>query len=170
MHEPVSPAETEADIPRPPSDLLARYADGAAVLRSSIATLDAMALRRRPIAGKMSSIEVVCHIVDADQYMCDRMKRTIATEQPLLVGVESVLYLEPLHYQDRDPELQLRLLAVQRQQMLADLKDLPVEAWERTANHSEIGTVTLRDLLELAVNHLESHMDAIAEKRAALGA
>ena len=169
MYEPLKPTETEADAPMPPSDLLARYADGATVLANSIAGLDGSALRKRPIADKMSSIEVVCHIVDADQFMCDRMKRTIATERPELMGVDGIAYLEALHYHDRDPRLDIRLLEVQRAQMLADLKRLPVEAWERTANHSEIGTVSLRDLLELAVNHLESHMDAIAEKRAALG-
>jgi len=116
----------------------------------------------------MSSLEVVCHVVDADQYMCDRMKRTIATERPLLIGVESVDYLVPLHYHDRDPELDLRLLEVQREQMAADLDLVPAEAWERSAIHSEVGLLTLRQILAHAVRHLESHIEAIAEKRAAL--
>ena len=151
------------------ADLIARYAAGAEVLRSAIAGLPADALRARPIAGKMSSLEVVAHVVDADQYMCDRMKRTIATERPLLMGVESVDYLEPLHYQDRGVELDIRMLEVQRDQMLADLKRLPELAWERSAVHSEVGLLTLRQLLAHATVHLESHVSAIAEKRAALG-
>jgi hypothetical protein len=85
------------------------------------------------------------------------------------MGVESVNYLEPLHYHDRDPELEIRLLGVQREQMLADLLLLPSEAWARTCIHSEVGRLTLQQLLSHAVRHLESHVEAIAEKRAAMG-
>ncbi|HEY5541429.1 MAG TPA: DinB family protein [Coriobacteriia bacterium] len=168
MPDSTSPVAAITANPDSPADLLARYRRGAAVLRDAIAGLDAAALRSRPIAGKMSSLEVVCHVVDADQYMCDRMKRTIATERPLLIGVESVDYLVPLHYHDRDPELDLRLLEVQREQMAADLDLVPAEAWERSAIHSEVGLLTLRQILAHAVRHLESHIEAIAEKRAAL--
>ena len=111
--------------PDSPGDLLLRYADGGAVLRGAIAGLDAEALRSRPIAGKMSSLEVLCHIVDADQFMCDRMKRTIGTQRPLLIGVEAIDYLKLLHYHDRDPELDIRLLETQREQMAADLARIP---------------------------------------------
>ena len=36
--------------------------------------------------------------------------------------------------------------------------------------HTEVGLVTLRDLVEHAVDHLEDHVARIAEKRAVLGA
>ena len=104
-----------------PAELLEAYREGPAVLREAVAGLDAEALRARPIAGKMSSLEVLCHIVDSDQFMCDRMKRTIATSRPLLVGIESADYPGPLGYLERDPELDLRLLEVQREQLAADL-------------------------------------------------
>jgi hypothetical protein len=152
-----------------PVELLHRYTRGAAVLREAVAGLDGVALRARPIAGKMSSLEVVCHIVDADQFMCDRMKRTIGTERPLLMGVESVDYLERLHYHSRDPQLELRLLEIQREQMAADIGRLGDDAWGRTAVHSESGLVTLLDLFAHAVDHLESHALTIAEKRATMG-
>ena len=154
---------------RSASELLAAYVVGAQVLRWTISGLDADALRARPIAGKMSSLEVVAHIVDSDQFMCDRLKRTVATDRPLLVGVESANYPEPLGYHDRDPELDIRLLEVQREQMASDLARLAPEAWERVAIHTEIGAVSLLDLFEHAVDHLESHVTAIAEKRTALG-
>lgn len=167
MSDSTSPNATA--IPGAPDDLLARYAEGAAALRAAIAGLDSDALRARPIAGKMSSLEVMSHIADSDQFMCDRMKRTIATERPLLIGVESASYPEPLSYHERDPELDIHLVAVQREQMLADLQRLSSDAWERTAIHSEVGSLTLRQLLNHAVRHLEDHLETIAEKRAALG-
>jgi len=150
-------------------DLIARYLAGPGVLRETIAGMTPIQLQARPIAGKMSSQEVVCHIVDADQFLADRLKRTIATERPLLMGVESVDYLEPLHYSDRDLDLDIRLLDVTREQMAADLSRIPDEAWQRVGVHSEVGLVTVRQLLLHAIRHLESHAAAIDDKRAAMG-
>lgn len=164
-----SPVAAITANPESPAALLVRYAAGADVLRASIHGLDAEALRARPIAGKMSSLEVVAHIVDADQFMCDRMKRTISTDRPLLMGVDGITYLEHLRYHERNPDLDIRLLEVQREQMLADLQRLPAESWERAAIHSEVGALTLHRLLAHAVRHLESHVDTIAEKRTAMG-
>ncbi len=152
-----------------PTELIAAYKRGPAVLREALAGMDAEALQTRPIAGKMSSMEVACHIADSDQFMCDRIKRTLATEKPLLMGVESVDYVGALHYHERDLELDLRLLEVQREQMAADLDRLPADAWNRTAIHSENGLQTLVDIVEHAVEHLEDHVARIYEKRAALG-
>jgi uncharacterized damage-inducible protein DinB len=154
---------------RTPEQLLAAYRRGPAILLASIAGLGAEDLRARPIEGKMSSLEVLCHIVDSDQFMCDRIKRTIATERPLLIGVESADYPMPLHYHDRDLEIDLRLFEAQREQLAADLGRMDASVWARTAVHSEAGLVTVLDLFEHAVDHLESHVETIAEKRAALG-
>jgi len=149
--------------------LLLDYRQGPALLREAVAGMDADSLRARPIAGKMSSLEVLCHIVDSDQFMCDRIKRTIATDEPVLMGVESAVYPLPLSYHDRDPELDLRLLELQRTQLAADLDRLPAEAWTRSAMHSENGRQTLLEIFDHAVDHLESHVAAIAEKRRVLG-
>jgi len=154
---------------RSPAELIADYRRGPAVLREALAGLDATALRTRPIPGKLSSLEVACHIVDSDQFMCDRMKRTIATARPLLMGVESVDYVGALRYHERDLDLDLRLFDVQRDQMAADLARMGPEAWGRTAVHSENGTQSLVDILEHAVEHLEDHVERIYEKRRALG-
>jgi len=152
-----------------PAELLEAYRRGASVLRAAVSGLDAEALCARPIAGKMSSLEVLCHIVDSDQFMCDRIKRTIATDKPLIMGVESASYPEPLSYHERDPELDLRLLEVQREQLAADLERLDPAVWDRTAVHSENGMQTLREIFHHAVEHLEDHVERIAEKRVAMG-
>ncbi len=150
-------------------ELIAAYRRGPATLREAVAGMSAEELRARPIAGKMSSLEVLAHIVDSDQFMCDRVKRTIATDKPLLMGIESADYPGPLSYHERDPELDLRLLEVQREQLAADLDRLRPEAWERVAVHSEAGMQTLHEIFHHAVEHLEGHVLTIAEKRAALG-
>lgn len=153
---------------RSPKELIEAYVAGPELLREAVAGMDEGALRARPISGKMSSLEVLSHIVDSDQFMCDRIKRTIATDKPLLMGVESASYPSPLSYHERDPEVDLALLAAQRLQLAEDLKRLPESAWRRTAVHSENGTQTLLEIFDHAVDHLESHIRTIEEKRSAL--
>jgi hypothetical protein len=59
-------------------------------------------LRSRPVAGKWSTLEVVCHIADCEQFFADRMKRTVALDRPLLLGADGFRYPEPLRYQEHD--------------------------------------------------------------------
>ncbi len=161
--------DAQRDDGAPVHLLLERYRGGPELVRASVAGFTPEQLHAYPVPGKMSAQEVVCHIVDADQYLADRLKRTIATARPLLIGVESVLYIEPLHYRDRDLSLDLVLLEATRAQMAADLERLPPASWLRDAIHSETGLVTLRQLLLHAIVHLEGHVEAIHSKRVALG-
>jgi uncharacterized damage-inducible protein DinB len=159
----------QTDGGEPADALVAAYRRGPEILRDAIAGMDAEMLRARPVAGKMSSLWVLCHVADCEQFLADRMKRTAATERPLLVGVDATPYADLLHYDQRDPELQLRLVEVTREQMAADLDLLSADAWLRDAVHTETGLVTLRQLLVHAIRHLEWHAATIREKREALG-
>lgn len=163
-------AAAQLDDGVPVSELIARYRAGTALLRDVIANLTAEQLLAHPIPGKMSAQEVVCHVADCEQFLADRMKRTIAMDRPLLVGADGWLYPEALHYAERDLALQLALVDGTRAQLAADLGRLAPETWERTAIHTETGLVTLRQLMLHTVRHLEHHVRTIEEKRAALGA
>jgi uncharacterized damage-inducible protein DinB len=105
------------------------------------------------------------HIADSEQYFADRMKRTMAMNHPLLIGVDGALYLESLRYQDHRLEEELELIAVTRRQVARTLKLVNDDAWRRTAVHSETGLVTLRQLLLHAIHHLRHHLRFITEKR-----
>lgn len=150
-------------------ELVAAYRAGSAALRDVVFGMDAEALRARPIEGMWSTLEVLCHVADCDQFLADRMKRTVGMERPLLVGADASAYPEVLHYHDRDPELQLRLLELTREQMAADLDRLGPDEWQRTAVHTETGLVTLRQQLLHTVRHLEYHVETVRQKRVALG-
>ncbi|MDF1542377.1 MAG: DinB family protein [Anaerosomatales bacterium] len=162
-------AGAQVDDGRPVSELIEAYRSGPRFLRDSVAGLTREQLLARPIRGKMSTQEVVCHVADAEPYLADRMKRTIAMERPLLVGVDGWLYLEALRYHQRDIKLELALVDATRAQMAADLERLDESVWRRTAIHTETGLVTLRQLLLHTVNHLEGHVGTIEEKRRAMG-
>ena len=52
------------------------YLDGPAAASPRCADLSlASSSRARPVPGKWSTLEVVCHLVDSEQAWCHRMKR-----------------------------------------------------------------------------------------------
>jgi hypothetical protein len=54
-------------------DLISRYVNGAQALRSSVSRMSTEQVLARPIAGKMSTLEVVCHISDFEPVFADRL-------------------------------------------------------------------------------------------------
>lgn len=151
-----------------PTELIGAYLSGPAQLRQAVAGLTAEQLRARPIAGKWSTLEVVCHLADFEPILADRMKRILALDKPLLMGADENCFAAVLRYQDRDVEEELRLIELTRSQMGRILKALNGSDWERTGVHSERGEVTLRQIVETATRHIPHHVRFIEEKRRAL--
>src|SRR5438046_511540 len=86
-----------------PNELADQFLAGAAALRKAVAGMTREQLTARPIAGKWSTLEVVCHIADFDPVLVDRMKRIIALgDVPLLLVADENLYQKAFNYHERD--------------------------------------------------------------------
>jgi uncharacterized damage-inducible protein DinB len=169
MTAPTTLADAQRDDPDlTPADLISAYENGVEELRVTVAGMTVEQLRSRPVPGKWSTLEVVCHIADCEQFFADRLKRTVAMDRPLLLGADGFRYPEPLRYQDHDLDEELDLVTVTRRQTARTLRLVAPDAWRRTAVHSETGLVTLRQLLLHAINHLHHQLRFVAEKRAAM--
>ncbi len=145
------------------------YLAGPRALRQAVAGLSREQLTARPVPGKWSTLEVVCHIADFDPIIADRMKRVIAEDRPQLLGADETRFAAALAYHQRDLEEELVLIERTRSQMGRILRTLPDEALRRVGVHNERGPRTLEDLLSGATNHLTHHMKFIVDKRRALG-
>ena len=145
------------------------YESGAGTLRKAVAGMTREQVLARPVPGKWSTLEVVCHIADFEPIMADRMKRVIALDRPQLLGADENQFAATLAYQDRDLEDELSLIEVTRRQLARILRQLPEEAASRVGVHNERGPKTLAELLTIATNHVNHHAPFIAEKRKALG-
>src|SRR5262245_64041750 len=114
------------------------YLAGVNTLRKAVAGMTREQLIARPVAGKWSTLEVVCHIADFDPILADRMKRVIAEDNPTLVGADENRFLAALAYQDRDVEEELAIIDKTRSQLARILRKLTATALTRTGNHPEL--------------------------------
>src|SRR6266568_122720 len=129
-----------------PNELADQYLAGAAQLRKAVAGMTRQQLLARPVAGKWSTLEVLCHLADFDPILADRMKRVIAEDRPALLGADEKRFAAALAYHDRDAEEELAIIDKTRSQMGRILRKLPDSASQRVGVHNERGDVTLERL------------------------
>src|SRR3974390_914701 len=97
--------------------LIDDYIASARQLREAVAGLSPEQLKQRPIAGKWSTLEVVCHLADFEIVFADRIKRVIAEDEPALFGCDPDLFAARLAYQKRDLEEELAIVELIRKQV-----------------------------------------------------
>ncbi|MGC1275375.1 MAG: DinB family protein [Planctomycetaceae bacterium] len=144
------------------------YLAGPLRLRDAVAGMTDDELDARPIAGKMSTREVVCHVADFEPVYADRMKRVLAEDSPPLRGGDPDVWAKSLAYALRDMQEELELIDAVRKQMARILRTVPESAWSRVGIHDEAGPLALEELLRRITGHIPHHVAFIDEKRKAL--
>jgi hypothetical protein len=151
-----------------PETLIDNYLAGPQLLRKAVAGMSQEQLLARPVPGKWSTLEVICHLADFEVVFADRIKRVIAENEPTLFGGNPDLFAARLAYQQRNPEEELLLVALIRQQVARILRALKPEDFQRRGIHSESGPLTLETLVQRITGHIPHHVRFIEEKRKAL--
>jgi uncharacterized damage-inducible protein DinB len=149
--------------------LIEQYAADADRLSQAIAGLSRDELLAYPVPGTWSIQQIVLHLMDSDLISSDRMKRVIAEENPTLIGYDETAFARGLFYEALDPGLAADVFAKNRRLTAEILRRLPEEAFDRFGTHSERGRVTLTQLVQGMVDHLEHHLKFLREKRRLLG-
>ncbi len=152
-----------------PTILIDDYLDGLQMLRKAVAGMSHEQLVARPVPGKWSTLEVVCHLADFEIIFADRIKRVIAENEPTLFGGDPTVFAARLAYNERNLDEELLLIALIRQQVARILQTLKPEDFQRRGIHSESGPMTLEALVQRITGHIPHHLRFIEEKRKALG-
>ena len=150
------------------SALIDEYAAGPAELRQLVAGLSAEQVRARPIPGKWSILEVVCHLADFEPVYLDRLKVILVQDRPTFFGRDENAFAAKFAYHQRDLAEELNIIESCRQSMSRILRTLPAADFQRLGVHNEAGEMTFETLLRRVTGHVTHHAKFIAEKRAAL--
>ena len=149
--------------------LLDAYLGGPDRLRSAVTGLSREQMISRPIPGKWSVLEVVCHLADTDANIAHRIKRILSEDRPAFDRVQPDLMQAALAYHERDVEEELTLFDFGRRQIARILAASPAGAWQRTGVVGDRGDRSIAQMVDGAVQHLAHHLAFVAEKRRALG-
>ncbi len=146
------------------STLIKSYSGGAKRVRDVLRAAAAVDLDARPVEGKWSIREVVCHLADSEIVYADRMKRVIAEDNPTFFEADPNLFGPALHCQKRPLDGELNLIEAIRAHMLPILQACNANDFQRTGVHSLDGPLTLQTLLQRITDHIPHHVAFIEEK------
>ena len=145
------------------------YLAGPDKLRAAVIGLSRDQRVARPVPGKWSVLEGVCHLADTDANIAHRLKRILSEERPTFDRVQPDLMVAGLAYHARDVEQELAFLDLTRRQIARILNASPPKAWERTGIVGDRGEKTVAQMVKGAIDHLAHHLKFIVEKRLAMG-
>ena len=148
--------------------LIDDYLAGPQLLRQAVAGMSREQLLARPIPGKWSTLEVICHLADFEIVGADRIKRVIAENEPTLFDGDENLFAARLAYLERDADEELLLIETIRKQVARILRTLKPEDFQRRGIHSEAGPRTLEGFVQRSTGHIPHHVRFIQDKRKAL--
>lgn len=163
MTQPTEPADPDS-LTRLVDDYLA----GPRLLRQAVAGMSREQLLARPIPGKWSTLEVICHLADFEIVGADRIKRVIAENEPTLLGGDEKAFAARLAYHERNADEELLLIDMIRSQVARILRTLKPEDLQRRGFHSEVGPLTLQEFVQRSTRHIPHHVRFIEEKRKTL--
>lgn len=149
-------------------NLLHRYSRGAETLRAAISGLSRNEMLAHPVPGTWSIQQIVVHLLESDLIASHRMKRIIAEENPALTAYDESRFAQLLFYDAEPIDEVLTLFALNRSQTLRILRRLPAAAFRRIGTHNQRGELTLGQMVQDYVDHLEHHLQFVYRKRALL--
>src|SRR5260370_27498179 len=114
--------------------LLDTYLSGPRILRAALTGISREQMVSRPVAGRWSVLEVVCHLADTDANIAHRIMRVLSEERPVFDRVKPELMLAALAYHDRDVEDELGVFDLTRRHIGRILTASPPEAWAQTGD------------------------------------
>jgi hypothetical protein len=128
--------------------------------------LDALALipgNKREIApeGEWSAAYVVHHVADGELHFAARYLHTLGSDNPTMVFFEEERYPDALFYAKRSVAKSLASIVGIRAMVLEVLSEVAEEDWNRitTATNGEVSS--LKQLVEKADGHLQSHAEQL---------
>jgi hypothetical protein len=148
-------------------NLIRRYEQGPARLKTALAKVPPEAMKWRPAEGKWSAHEVVCHLADSESNAALRIRYLAAEENPLIVGYDQARWARVFDYHSAPLEPALAVVDSVRANTAALLRRLPEKTWSASGTHTESGRYTAEDWLAIYAEHMEKHSGQIERNVAA---
>lgn len=118
-----------------------------------------------PIPGTWSLQQIAIHMLESDLIGADRMKRIAAMDCPLLIGYDEKAFSLLPGVNELDAQKACEIFASHREMLAVVLRKLPDQAFDRYGIHNEIGKVTLAEMVDKYIAHLDGHLVHVLKKK-----
>ncbi|MEO6068859.1 MAG: DinB family protein [Gemmatimonadales bacterium] len=146
---------------------ITRYAAGPDLLRAALAEVPEEALQWRPAPGKWSAHEVIVHCADSETNSHGRIRTLVAESEPVIQGYDQDRWAQRLGYHARPLGTALVTIEAVRANTVPLLEAMTEDEWASVGRHTEVGTYSAEQWLQIYAEHLEVHAAQIRRNVAA---
>jgi len=129
------------------------------VLETMLGGIAPDVLRWKPAPDRWSISEVLSHLADCEEVLSDRVRRFVLEDTPALKEYAP----SAEGFSAGTPQEHLSRFAFTRKELVQFLRTLPPDIGARTAQHSQLGLITLEQMLNEWASHDLGHIRQIAE-------
>ena len=133
------------------------------VLETLLEGVEEETLTWKPAPGRWSIAEVLSHLADLEAVYSKRAERILGETAPALEKYDPDRAVAPGEHSRKYGEDQLVRFVEARSGTIALLSMMPPTAGTRTGVHSELGAITLTEMLNEWASHDLGHLRQIAE-------
>jgi hypothetical protein len=133
------------------------------LLETLLCDLPGELLHWKPAPDRWSISEVLAHLAALEQVYAERALRMVAEDSPAIAKYDQPGAAAHGEYSRGSAGENLAFFTRTRRSSLALLVGLPASAGSRTGVHSELGTITLAQVLNEWASHDLGHLRQIAE-------
>jgi DinB superfamily len=148
--------------------LIDQYVAGGQQLSAAYQGLSTDHLFAHPIPNTWSLHQIAVHMMDSDLIGSDRMKRIACMDKPLLVGYDETGFSQLPGSNEIDVAEAIDIFERNRKLTAKILYRLTDADFQRYGIHTEKGKVTLEQMVQNYIQHLEGHLVWVQKKRALL--
>jgi len=151
---------------RSPMALIAFLRSTPAVFHSLLLLLSREQAAERPDVNEWSFLEILCHLRDVDSDVnLLRVAAILREENTFVAGQSTDQWANERNYSSQDLMKSFSDFVSVREKLVSLLENLESGNWDRSARHTFLGPTSLRELVEIMVDHDRLHirqaMDAI---------
>jgi hypothetical protein len=144
-------------------DLVERLNAHTGELRALVANVPDATLSRRTGDGQWSIKDTAGHLCDVSRVLHSRLHKMIKLEEPQLDGYDPDELAAQRNAQGARIDDLLAEFAAQRAETVEMLADLVHWNWARTGRHPQLGRLSIRQQVELWLEHEDEHLASIRE-------
>ena len=120
-------------------------------------------LHWKPSMERWSICEVLAHLSDVEQVFRERARRMVEEDSPALDAYDQNAAYAAGKYSSGTAQENLRQFCHERDRSVSFLRYIPAKAIARTAQHAELGRITLGELMHEWAFHDLGHIRQISE-------
>lgn len=117
----------------------------------------------RPDPDRFTLREMIAHVADWDDVFDRRFERIVLEDSPFLESIDEGTLCTERAYGSQSPVANLARHQAGRARLVRRLRDLPIEAWVRTAHREFVGDIDALQLATMVLGHDMYHLRQASE-------